>query len=425
MFDITIVSYRFFIVCIAFFCVSLSTVLADKVRILDDPVETIGQRVRLIRKAKKEVFFSSHIFRGGKFSKLIVKELAAAAARDVNVKLQLDGFYTFKMDSSDWKMLYYLQSLGVEIRIYKRIGIYSALSFNRRNHDKIQLVDGFELIVGGRNMWDRPYNLSNDPEFDLDVLIEGRTAAAQAEAYLIGPWNKSTPLRPRQLSQQATKDIILLLQTNYEDLSRNVFMQSFYRLGLSAGALTDVGENVEFIADRRANSNQPTNHIDRIVDWIDSAHQRVVIASPWIVLTKRIKQALQRAQMRNVEITLLTNSHGSSEFDLNFGAFQIFSIPFLVKNGIDVQLLEGDIPFHYKFMILDQAIYIGSYNLGRRSEFSNSETGVWIRNTEITSKLSGFFAEAARNSRPLSKLSESKDILPCFEVWSALRGLLL
>ena len=75
--------------------------------------------------------------------------------------------------------------------------------------------------------------------------------------------------------------------------------------------------------------------LEPILDVINSANERVFIQNPYILLTKELREALQKAAARGVDITVITNSPMSNDMKL-VGAAWPESRKFLASIGANV-----------------------------------------------------------------------------------------
>jgi putative cardiolipin synthase len=142
---------------------------------------------------------------------------------------------------------------------------------------------------------------------------------------------------------------------------------------------------------------------DALLRAIAGAHRRILVQSPYLLLTRPVIAELIRASERGVRIDMITNSPGSSD---NFASQALFvdswpeleaRIPTLrvfVANDYQMQ--------HVKRAVFDDDLsLVGSYNLDPLSAHLNSEMVVELWSRELTE----------RNADEIQARLESGDVL--------------
>ena len=114
--------------------------------------------------------------------KRIVQELVAAAKRGVKIRLLIDKFATvFDFDE------YYADGLkdhGIDVRYYNAAPLYYISTINFPNHRKLLVVDGKEAIMGGRNIENDYFDLSEQYNFlDRDLHVSGSIVKAMQDSF--------------------------------------------------------------------------------------------------------------------------------------------------------------------------------------------------------------------------------------------------
>lgn len=165
----------------------------------------------------------------------------------------------------------------------------------------------------------------------------------------------------------------------------------------------------EFISDKPG-KNDAVNSLSgggfsttALAQLIDDAQERIVIQSPYLVLSEAALELFKRAKARGVQIRINTNSLASTD---NLPAFSGYrnQRKKLLEMGLEIfeykpdaatqrQLMQksGTVSatapttaLHAKTLIVDSKIaYIGTFNLDPRSENLNTEAGVIVYNAEL------------------------------------------
>jgi cardiolipin synthase C len=149
-------------------------------QLLDDGPTALAVRMALIRRAQTSIDVQYYIWRDDVAGRLLLDELAAAAARGVRVRLLLDDFGCAAVE-------YLLAALpGLEVRLFNPArlrwprwpnALFDFARLNRRMHNKSLTVDGIATVIGGRNIGDEYFDAGHvQLAADLDALAIGAIA---------------------------------------------------------------------------------------------------------------------------------------------------------------------------------------------------------------------------------------------------------
>ncbi len=153
-------------------------------------------RVHLIRAARESVEMQTFIWTNDECGRLLLWELLEAARRGVKVRILADQMFSEKDPATvafmatahpNFEIRHYRPAFDrIDPAFWQRI-VAGALSFrasNQRMHNKVMLVDGTELITGGRNVENTYYDHSTELNFrDRDVLATGPVVAAARKSF--------------------------------------------------------------------------------------------------------------------------------------------------------------------------------------------------------------------------------------------------
>ncbi len=118
----------------------------NRVHLLHDGPETFDAMIRLIEGAQESVSLESYIFRSDSVGQRFAGALKAAAARQVNVRVIMDGI---GMRGTGRRYLRDLRQHGVDVRVFNRPGLKLWLGLIPRDHRKLLVVDDAAGITGG------------------------------------------------------------------------------------------------------------------------------------------------------------------------------------------------------------------------------------------------------------------------------------
>ncbi|MEQ9143534.1 MAG: phospholipase D family protein [Parvibaculaceae bacterium] len=374
-------------------------------------------RLALIEAAEARIDIQYYIWEFDRSGRAMTAALTRAADRGVRVRALIDGF---RVDGKAAPLLALARHPNIEVRLYNAfrtsfrsdVTRYAELlsdfkRLNQRMHDKVLAVDGAAAIVGGRNVSDEYFGLSEDRYFyDRDVLIAGpmmEDISASFELFWRGdyalpvdwfadavngdvaagvpPAPDSLPF-PLTLSQEA-------LGAELSRLSQALVWADARLIRTAPGPV--FGEQAP---DRDAEIEHA------FMERLEAAGSEVVIQMPYITLTPARREALRAARDRGVDVRLHTNSLASTDWTI-------------VQHGYvqerrwlahwDVALMElKDRPatccaatvtprqtvLHPKTVVFDrQHVFIGSFNLDRRSVLYNSEIALMIDSPALAARV--------------------------------------
>jgi putative cardiolipin synthase len=406
------------------------------VYVLESAEEALLARAWLARNAAKSIDVQYFIWSTDNIGILAAEALLAAADRGVRVRVLVDDLL---IDAPDKSLLALAKHPLIDIRIYNpRTSVGVPLQtrllnvvtdfrgVNQRMHDKIVLVDGKVAITGGRNMAAEYFDYHHGFNFrDRDVLLLGdgaRVAQASFERF----WSSPLAAQVEQLY-----DGLGLMQKNVGVDDAEV--QKIYR-GLreyarapenfapevraaieatpaSFGRIArqTAWTEVEFISDQPG-KNDNRFALDgggataiKLATLVEAAREKIVIQSPYLVLSDRALELFEQALARGVRVAISTNSMAATD---NLPAFSGYrnQRDRLLRMGIGIHEYRPDprsrqgaiqrgvaatgkatvMSLHAKSMVVDSRIaYVGTFNLDPRSENLNTEVGVVIHDAAV------------------------------------------
>lgn len=396
--------------------------------VLDRGEEALIARAWLADHARESIEVQYFIWSTDNIGILAAEALLRAADRGVRVRVIVDDLL---MDAPDRTLLALAQHPKVDIRVYNpvmsagvslleklRNVVLDFRAVNQRMHDKTFVVDGRYAITGGRNMAVEYFDYHHAFNFrDRDVLLAGPVAAAM-RAHFDAFWadalcvpverifaGVAAPAADERARLYAELHAYARDPANFAPEVRAAIdsaAQAFPRLAAQA-----VWGDVEFLHDvpgknagGLAGGGRTSAALGRL---LESARERIVIQSPYLVVSDRALALLRAARDRGVRIQISTNSLASTD---NLPAFSGYrrQRAQLLALGIEVaesrpdarvrtELMQraGPLPatapifsIHAKTLVVDgRTVYIGTFNLDPRSENLNTEVGVVLRDPAL------------------------------------------
>ena len=406
------------------------------VYVLETGTEALLARAWLVDHAKESIEVQYFIWSTDNIGILAAEALLRAAERGVRVRVIVDDLL---IDAPDKSLLALARHPRIDIRIYNPqtsvgVPLHKRLlnvltdfrGVNQRMHDKTLVVDGKIAITGGRNMAAEYFDYNHEYNFrDRDALLLGEAVKAMRASFErfwaselsvkvedlydgLGLMQKNVRVNDDEI-QQIYRDLHEYARSpeNFAPEVRAAIVAtpaSFTRL-----AQQMIWSRVEFISDRPGkNENQfrldgGGQTASALGKLVQNARTRVVIQSPYLVLSDRALELFRQVTMRGVTVRINTNSLASTD---NLAAFSGYrnQREQLLKMGLqiyeykpapEVQLkLMQRTPaanrkapvfsLHAKTMVIDsQTVYIGTFNFDPRSENLNTEVGAIIRNEAL------------------------------------------
>lgn len=396
--------------------------------VLYDPLEALAARLELINKAEKTLDLQYYIWDNDKIGSMALHSIIQAADRGVKVRLLIDDNNSKKMEGI---YLALDQHTNIDVKLYNpyRFRHYRAMDMlldlkriNRRMHNKSFLADNQIALIGGRNMSNQYYNVSDNYQFsDVDVMLVG-SASDEIVHSFDEYWNddyafpvkqlvnaRHYTLRFPDLKQQLEKHDQEVTVQNYLNLAtrshafENWLNNSIQLDWVKAEVVKDSPSKIKAKAKKEEHLNfQLLNHLER-------PNQSVDIVSAYFVPEKKGAKQLGELATNGTKVRILTNSFKANDVPV-VHAFYAKYREDLLKN--DVQLYEflanpnienlnsntdelakkakvsikglSRSSLHAKLMALDEKqVFIGSFNFDPRSAYLNTEIGVLLYSPQL------------------------------------------
>ena len=335
---------------------------SNEVELLVDGQETFDSILAGIDAAREYVLFQFFIVKDDQIGNLVKDRLIAKANAGVSVYFLYDEMGSSGLPDS---YLDELRAAGIEVSAFNtQKGPGNRFQINFRNHRKVVVVDGRVTWVGGHNVGDE--YLGRDPAFghwrDTHIRIEGPAVMGTQLSFLVD-W------------YWATDQII--------DVP---FVPS-----AAAGADTDVLILPTGPADDLESATLMFTHA------INSARQRIWIASPYFVPDLGLLNALQLAGLRGVDVRIMIPDM-ADHYLVYLAAFSYLEDA--GRTGVRFfRYTDGFL--HQKVMLIDDSVAtIGTANMDNRSFRLNFEiTAAIAGNTEFIDEVEAMFMNDFELSR--------------------------
>jgi putative cardiolipin synthase len=399
-------------------------------RLMPLGVYSLDARIQLARRAEHSLVVQYYQLENDGVGRLLMRSLREAAARGVKVRILVDDLYTEK---SQYLLLALSRTPNVEVRLFNpfccgRDGFLSRFvaspaeiyRLNHRMHNKLFIADGVMAVVGGRNIADEYFVLSEAQNFiDMDAVVVGRVLP-QLEAIFDTYWNSEQvwPIAdivrgqggatPGTAEFDAWVDMAapapkIVLPPNdilgYGPISEEL---DEGRMGLLWGVAHAVADPPTKPTTMTADEALATSVTMRIWSNLLEARQEVQMTSPYLVPGEKGMAAFEALGKRKVKLVLLTNSLAANDEPLVHTGYMRYRER-LLRAGADLYELSPERTtaskrfgsfgsslgrLHAKTAAIDRSrIMIGSANLDPRSATQNTEMGMLIDSPQLAREM--------------------------------------
>ena len=399
------------------------------VRLQESGWDALAQRLALVESAEHTIDIQYYIWNSDVSGSYLASRLLAAAERGVKVRVMLDDI---NLNEREGLLSALDAHPNVEIRIFNptptRRGFSKWLSFvgdfsrlNRRMHNKSFTVDGTLSVVGGRNIGDEYFDLSDEINFrDRDVLVMG-SVVTTIQTSFIEYWNSRWSYPVDMLGDEEQPDISLMddiAVPHYQNYPK-LPVDSKSSTQLLKGALSQMTwVNARFVYDPPVpidsdDTNLPKATAVLLADLASKSENEILLESAYLVFDDGQLDEWQSLSNNSVEIKALTNSMASNDLVSNHSAYAGRRSDML-EHGIDLFELKPESKLceestkdatkcapttayglHAKSVVFDRSIAsIGSFNFNLRSTYLNTESVLIIENKVIAGTLAETIEQA-------------------------------
>ena len=396
--------------------------------VLFEPLEALATRLSLIDKAEKRLDLQYYIWDNDKVGSLALHALIRAADRGVKIRLLIDDN---NAKSTEGIFLALAQHPNIEVKLFNpyRFRKYRALDMildlkriNRRMHNKSFIADHQVALIGGRNMTNQYYNVSDNYQFsDVDVMLVG-TAVKDISHSFDEYWSHEYAYKVQEVVNQSAHHL------SYESLKRQldehyerVTVQNYLDLTSNSQAIDSLmsrdiqldwvkAEVVKDSPDKIKSKAKKKEHLNfQLIQHLEQPEKNVDLISAYFVPEKKGAEMLTDLAKDGVKVRVLTNSfkandvavvhafYGKYRQNLLEHGVQLYEfLPALNKNDLDKNTEDlakkakvsikglSRSSLHAKLMALDEKqVFIGSFNFDPRSAYLNTEIGVLLNSPPL------------------------------------------
>ena len=327
------------------------------------------ETIQLLLNAKKTIHIQTYILRKGLFFNSIYDVLVKKIQEGVKIKIIYDWVGSFLMFPK--RKMRKLKKLGAEIAIFnpKGINMFKGAT-NFRSHKKLIIVDNKIGIYGSSNIADDYLSINPATNFwrDINFIIKGELVNSLNASFFIDWYNYTNKQRHDVNKKELTR---ILSKHNTKNILPCQLIQS-------------------------SPDSQQKNIENKILELIFKAKNKIKIITPYLFLTDAITQSLLTASERGVKIEiLLPGKKDNKNFILDLNRQTCFQL----SDSRNIHIYEYNGFVHSKlFLIDDDLVYTGTFNLDNRSMWINFENSILIFSKNLNKELTMYFNEQLKNS---------------------------
>jgi len=396
---------------------------------LVDGRDAFAARVLLAHSAQRSLDIQYYIWRGDLTGTLLLDALRSAAARGVRVRLLLDDNNTGGLDPV---LAAFDRMPNVEVRLFNPFGMrrWRALGYltdfsrlNRRMHNKSFTADNQATIIGGRNVGNEYFGATGDLLFvDLDVLAVGpvvRDVSRDFDRY----WNSASAYPVAALVDSAVAEAAGALaeraaayrkqdaaQRYLEAIATSPFVEQLVqsRLPLEWNATTLVSDSPAKVLGTARREERMAVGLRKL---LGEPKRSVDLVSPYFVPSREAADTLAEMARSGVQVRVLTNSLEATDVAAVHAGYAKWRHG-LITAGVSLFEMRrswgAELPdtgkgrfgssassLHAKTFGVDgERIFIGSFNMDRRSIDLNTEMGFVIESPRMAEQLNKTLQES-------------------------------
>lgn len=324
--------------------------IQNKVQLIRGGKPYFDVLLHLINTAKESIHLQTYIYDDDETGVQIAEALKAAAARQVQVHVMVDGYASQVLKQS---FIDDLRNSGIQFKMFEPIFRSKNFYFGRRMHHKIVVTDTRYALVGGINISNRYNDMPGQPAWlDFALFVEGEIA----RELCVLCWKtwfgfttsmKITPCEEKEIRYNIPAEERCLVRMRREDWVRR------------------------------------KNQVSRsYIEMLRNAQSQIIILSSYFLPGATIRRLMSQAAKRGVKIKVITA--GRSDVMLAKYA-ERWMYDWLLRNQIEVYEYQKNI-LHGKIAVCDSDwITVGSYNVNNISAHASIELNLDVKDKKIAS----------------------------------------
>lgn len=326
-----------------------------------DAADGYAAQLEELKKAEKFIFMEYHAIEDSKAFEPLYAILKERATAGVTVRIFYD--YVGSMGFVGNSFAKKLAADGIQCRVFNPVLPVLNAFMNNRDHRKITVIDGRVGFVGGYNLADEYFHITEPYGHWLDtgVKLTGNAVKSLTVTFLEN-WNAMRG------NNRGDTDFLCYLPDQPQAKEKTGFVQPYADSPMDN---EQVGENV-------------------YINVLRNARRYAWFITPYLIITDEMKQAFALAAKSGADVRIITP--GIPDKKLIYSVTRSYYAD-LVKNG--VRIYEYTPGFcHAKQCVSDDKVATcGTINLDFRSLYHHFENGVFIYDCEAVGAIKSQFEE--------------------------------
>lgn len=272
------------------------------------------------------------------------------------------------------------------------------------------------VYIGGRNIHDGFVFVKTPDHSDFPELIQYGSAEGSDEGF--APWRDyEMRIRSKNLATQIASHFMTLWQRD----SKSVYLRSINQNTVTTHKADpkyfDRASDVALVRHFMSVPYKDDDALEKLyIDIFDSAQKSIRLSTPYFRPTKRLGEAMERAVVRGVEITLITRIDLSGDTgDIILSEVNKTGINHFLNKIKIYEYTEPGVILHSKVILIDGKLsIIGSVNLNKRSFVHDMENGVLVYNQDYNQKMNAIldvYHQQAREVTEVQKIALWKKVV--------------
>lgn len=358
----------------------------ERAQLMPTNESSFCRRLKLVEDAQESIDFMVYFASQSAYSDYFYTALVRAAERGVKVRIIQDGKMG-KLDGyvSDGIANIIYNHNNIELYYFNKINIFDPAGLATIMHDKVLIVDGDKMIVGGANMGTSAY-LYN---YDMEVLVTNSGedgSVGQAQRYFRKMLNSDLTKREKRKNRDFSA------KSKYESKYLDFYQKSeFAQIEIDYGDLGVPVDKITYLSNPISSTKKAPIIMQAMYNLMESSKKSVLI-TPYTLLENDKINRLRRAAARNEQFTLITNSLYNSA-NVGFADYYYNRDKYLNCN---ITLLEFQQKYqlHAKVATFDDRYsVVGSFNFDERSAHVDTESVLIIDSEGFNAVLTEYINE--------------------------------
>lgn len=332
--------------------------------------------LRDLEAARKYIFLEYFIVAKGEFLSSVLEVLERKVKEGVEVRMLYDDIGSVGRVNVNFARR--LKKKGIKCEKFNPFVPVVSEVHNNRDHRKIAVIDGVVGYTGGLNFADEYVNLTHPYGYWKDSAVRLEGAGVRSLVLMF--------LQLYNVRKKTAEDFKPFLPEEYEFFEGEGFVQPygdgprpFYRRAL--------GEDV-------------------YINILNGAQKYVYIATPYLIIDYRLREALVLAAQRGVDVRLLMP--GIPDKKLVFALTRSNYLA-LIRGGVKIYSYTGAFVHAKSFVADDEIAVVGTINLDYRSFLFHFEDAVLMYKTNAVAQLKRDMEECFALSEAVTEKQAKKN----------------